>query len=37
MSTLQWKHVTVVGCGLMGASFALALKKMFEQAQAHTL
>ena len=27
MSTQKWKHVTIIGCGLMGASFALALKK----------
>lgn len=27
MSTQKWKHVTIVGCGLIGASFALALKR----------
>lgn len=27
MSTLEWKRLTIVGCGLMGASFALALKR----------
>src|SRR5215210_7982651 len=27
MSTHKWKRVTIVGCGLMGASFALALKR----------
>jgi prephenate dehydrogenase len=27
MSSLKWKHVTIAGCGLIGASFALALKR----------
>jgi len=27
MSSPKWKRVTIVGCGLMGASFALALKR----------
>jgi prephenate dehydrogenase len=27
MPTLEWKRLTIVGCGLMGASFALALKR----------
>jgi prephenate dehydrogenase len=27
MTSLKWKRVTVVGCGLIGASFALALKE----------
>lgn len=27
MSTLKWNRVTIIGCGLIGASFALALKR----------